>query len=200
MIFRLHRETYLVAAVSLWAWGHRPPRLPGCPCAVDWPFADAPCHLPPLPHAPLRMPLQLRSGLGSAGRRWQLCSLQGAAEWPGSQTGLHLSNTRTGETKFISQLRLLTLEKAKEFGKSEAPSDPLDTYQLGSKRPCSSMSSQGPFWLPLRVPGQLSRCVSACDTDSQGWVFLGRLHGGVMQAVTLKVSTPPCPTHGPWQS
>ena len=111
-----------------------------------------------------------------------MCSLQGAAEWPGSQTGLHLSNARTGGTKFISQLRLLTLEKAKEFGKSEAPSDPLDTYQLGSKRPCSSMSSQGPFWLPLRVPGQLSRCVSACDTDSQGWVFLGRLHGGVMQA------------------
>ena len=55
--------------------------------------------------------------------------------------GLHLSNAQTGGTKFISQLRLLTLEKAKEFGKNEAPSDPLDTYQLGSKRSCSSMNS-----------------------------------------------------------
>ena len=55
--------------------------------------------------------------------------------------GLRLSNAQTGGTKFISQLRLLTLEKAKEFGKSEALSDPLDTYQLGSKRSRSSMNS-----------------------------------------------------------
>ena len=55
--------------------------------------------------------------------------------------GLRLSNAQTGGTKFISQLRSLTLEKAKEFGKSEALSDPLDTYQLGSKRSLSSMNS-----------------------------------------------------------
>ena len=36
--------------------------------------------------------------------------------------GLHVSNAQTGGTKFISQLRLLTLDDAREFGKSEAPS------------------------------------------------------------------------------
>ena len=42
----------------------------------------------PFPVPRLRMPLQLLSRLGSAAYRRQLRSLQDAAEWPGSQTGL----------------------------------------------------------------------------------------------------------------
>lgn len=84
-----------------------------------------------LPHNCLRTPPRPLSRVGSAGYLRQLCALQGAAAWLGSQTGLaFVSCTKrrnrihfTAEGGCSPQTRLGSLGKVKPLLVSESPTD-----------------------------------------------------------------------------